>query len=419
MSRLRQEPPPEEGGRSRRPAYSALLLAHAAQILPRGAGRFWIENQLSGRGIEIEAQELEFLRVFREPTTTGRALQGSSLDPARVEALVQALQGLGILTPVGLHNRLPPHLTIQTQQTLFRVPRLDPETQIEACDLCFFGVPYEGGRTGLAGAAWGPDRLRAYSQSLAHTVSVEDGRSAGWYDYDEGRHLLRHSTLYDAGNVVVVPGEASSEMFHRIDQLVRCILRSQGVPVGLGGDHSITAPILRGFGGRELTVVQFDAHADLEDLAPPEILHHGNVMRRALELPGIRCVAALGVRGYGVAPEADARNPWLSARTLRRRGAQAMIDILPKDTPVYVTVDLDVLDPAYAPEVGTPQPGGLAPDELKALLWELGTTLEVAGFDVVELSPRDTNEVSLAIAADLILTLAGAVYQRMYSGPVP
>src|SRR5262249_4094770 len=152
--------------------------------------------------------------------------------------------------------------------------------------------------------------------------------------------------LFDAGNVGVVPGEAPTELFARISQVVESILKSRIIPVGLGGDHSITAPILRGFGGRELTVVQFDAHSDREDLIPPEILHHGNVMRRSLELRGIRRIVGLGLRGMGLLPEPTLRHNWISAQTLRRRGSEAMFEALPAEGPFYVTVDLDVIDPA-------------------------------------------------------------------------
>jgi agmatinase len=318
-----------------------------------------------------------------------------------------------------LHQRLPAQASVRPSCTLFRVPFQDPLAGRLTADFCFYGVPYEGGRTGLAGAALGPDALREYSKNLPSMLQLESGRSAGWYDYDEDRLVLREATLVDAGNVLVAPGEAPAEAFQRVTDLVESIVRARVIPVGFGGDHSVTAPALRGFGGRELTVVQFDAHSDLEDMLPPEILHHGNVMRRALELPGIRQVIALGLRGYGVASDQlkDWTSPRLSASQLRRGGVPAMLELLP-DGPVYVTVDLDVLDPSYVPAVGTPLPGGLSPMFLKELLWALGTTVDVAGFDFVELSPRDSNEVSLAIAAELVLTLAGAVYERLY-GRVP
>jgi agmatinase len=398
--------------------YSRLVLSGASQIAFLGPGRYLVEHALSGRGIEIDADGVALLRVFTRPALPRDALSQSPLEPLRAERLLRELRALGLLTPVGLQSSLPPQLAVQPERGLFRLPLHDPLQGPLTADFCFFGVPYEAGRTGLPGAALGPDALRDYSRNLPCLADLETGHSLGWYDYDTERLVLRGATMADAGNVMVPPGEPPPEAFGRISALVEAIVRCRAIPVGLGGDHSITAPILRGFGGRELTVVQFDAHTDLEDTLPPETLHHGNVMCRALEIPGVQGVIAMGLRGFGVASRAleEWRAPRLSASQLRAGGVPAMLGLVPPG-PIYVTVDLDVLDPSFVPAVGTPLPGGLSPMLLKELLWALGRSAEVIGFDFVELSPRDSSEVSLAIAAELALTLAGAVYERLYEGP--
>jgi agmatinase len=395
--------------------YSALVYSNAAQILPVGARRYRVENSLSGQGLELTQAQLELLRAFTRPTTPQAALEGTALDRQEALSLLTELRELGILTPAGLHSRPPPSLTSRPAACLFRVPFHDPRQALAAADFCFYGVPYEGGRTGLPGAGDGPDALRSYTHSLPCTVALDSGHGAGWYDYDARRLLLRDAALVDAGNVLALPGEPPSEVFDRVTALVSDLVAARAVPVALGGDHSITLPILRGFGGRPLSIVHFDAHSDLEDVLPPEVLHHGNVLRQARRLPGVRRVLSLGLRGVGAEPQPEdlAGWDWLSASELRRGGVAAMLEALPRDGPVYVTLDLDVLDPCYAAAVGTPLPGGLTPWLLKELLWALGTTVDVVGFDLVELSPRDQDEASLATAAELLLTLAGAVYRRL------
>lgn len=380
-----------------------------------GAGRFRVENSLSGRATEIDGTALALLRHFQRPTLAARAAGDTKLDPEEAAALIAKWRELGILAPIGLQSSAPTQLTRTPELSFLRMPTCDPGVEVWPADFGFFGVPYELGRTGLAGASAGPDSLRGYSQALFSGVDLDTGRISGWYDYDRRRTLLRDATLVDAGNVLTLPGEAPADIFIRVTELVEALLRSRIIPIGLGGDHSITAPILRGYGGREVSVVHFDAHSDLEDVLPPETLHHGNVIRRVLELPGIRDVSTFGLRGLGSQPPSSdlVRWSWTSASELREGGVDLLLSRLPREAPVYVTVDLDVIDPAYVPAVGTPLPGGLSPTLLKDLLWAVGTHVEVVGIDFVELSPRGESDVSLGIATELILTLAGAVHERV------
>ena len=400
------------------PFFSALVLSHATQILAAGPDRYRVENSISGRSLEIDGAGLQLLRTFQLPMLAARAARDTKLDPEEAEALIAQARELGILAPIGLESSAPTQLTRTPELSLFRVPTCDPGVGMWPADFCFFGVPYELGRTGLAGASAGPDSLRGYSQTLFSGVDLDTGRISGWFDYDRRRTLLRAASLVDAGNVLTLPGEAPVDIFVRVSELVDTLLRAHAIPVGLGGDHSITAPILRGYGGREVSVVHFDAHSDLEDVLPPETLHHGNVIRRVLELPGIRDVSSFGLRGLGSQhQESDlVRWSWTSASELREGGVELLVSRLPRGGPVYVTVDLDVIDPAYVPAVGTPLPGGLSPTLLKELLWAVGSHLDVVGIDFVELSPRGESDVSLGIASELILTLVGAVHERMNRG---
>src|SRR5687767_5268215 len=100
--------------------YSALVFAGSTQLLSEGPGRYRVENSLSGRGLDIDGRDLQLLRLFSEPTIAARAVHESRLEPSRAATLVEQLRALGILTPVGLHTRLPAEPTSRPATTLFR-----------------------------------------------------------------------------------------------------------------------------------------------------------------------------------------------------------------------------------------------------------------------------------------------------------
>ena len=169
--------------------------------------------------------------------------------------------------------------------------------------------------------------------------------------------------------------------------------------LGLGGDHSVSLPLLRAAAAAHgpLSLLQLDAHTDTWDSYFGARYTHGTIFRRAVEEGLIDGEASvqIGLRGslygaedHGREPRArlpDAAGSRLRGRGRRRRSALARRQLR---SPVYVTVDIDVLDPAFAPGTGTPEAGGLTSRELLALLCGLaGLELEIAGADVVEVSP--------------------------------
>jgi agmatinase len=179
--------------------------------------------------------------------------------------------------------------------------------------------------------------------------------------------------------------------------------------VGIGGEHTVTIGLVRAHARRHpgLTIIQLDAHADLRDAYEGSPYNHACVMRRILELcPAVQ----IGIRGMDRAEVDYARERGLSLhlawhmRQDVRWLEQALRGIR---GPVYVTIDLDVMDPALLPAVGTPEPGGLGWYEALEILRKIFERCRVVGLDLVELCPRPGLEASSFIAAKLLYKLIG------------
>jgi agmatinase len=175
------------------------------------------------------------------------------------------------------------------------------------------------------------------------------------------------------------------------------------------------APVERLQAQGPLAVLWVDAHTDTAG-GGGEPLSHKNVARRLLELPGMLAMVQVGFRGYTLENEMDwllPKRTLVSVDGLRRDGAGACLAALPPGVPLYVSVDIDVLDPAYAPGTASPVPGGLRPDEVVDLLRGAARSRRLVGADLVEVNPvRDagsrTAQIACALLGELIRLLAGS-----------
>jgi agmatinase len=256
--------------------------------------------------------------------------------------------------------------------------------------VALLGVPYDRTQSHRRGAAGGPHAIRTASWSL-ETYSPTLGRD------------LEEVALADLGDLEVADLEPA-EMVEAVAQWVKA-LDPSAIPFLLGGDHTITVGAVRALAERwpNLVVVQFDAHADLREAYEKEPLSHACTTRRIWEILGDDRIVQLGVRSY-------TREEWAFARSHCRwsLGSLALPETVLADLrarPVYLTLDVDVLDPAFAPGVGNPEPGGPAFSDLCAALRALGS-LRVVGMDVVEVSPPfDPAQITATAAAKLVREL--------------
>ena len=200
---------------------------------------------------------------------------------------------------------------------------------------------------------------------------------------------------------------------------VNAILDAGAFPVVIGGDHSVNIPCIDAFDGRgDIHILQIDAHLDFVDERHGVRFGHGNPMRRAAEKTyvtgltqvGIRNVSSTAKEGYE-----DARrmgSDILSVRQMRALGAKAVIDRIPADARVYVTLDIDGFCPSIAPGTGTPSHGGFLYYEVLEMLQALARRNQVVGIDLVEVAPDyDPTGGTSILAAQILLNFLGFVFE--------
>jgi agmatinase len=257
-----------------------------------------------------------------------------------------------------------------------------------------------------------PNAVRRSSQRLA--------RFRDHWDFDIGGPMLPAAgspLIVDVGDV---PGDATDGPGNaaRTTAAIAAILERGAVPICIGGDDSVPIPILWAYAGRgPLTVLHVDAHLDFRDEVDGVRDGYSSAMRRASEMGQVTRVVQVGLRGVGSARASDveaaraAGNVLATAREVRERGVASLLDRLPGDSAVFVSFDLDGLDPSVCPAVSAPAPGGLAWDEASDLLGAIGPRL--AGAALTELVPAlDVNELGALVTARLALRLAGGVPPR-------
>ena len=207
--------------------------------------------------------------------------------------------------------------------------------------------------------------------------------------------------------------------FDSITQSVASILSKRALPLIVGGDHSVTFPIVRAYSGHEpITVVQFDAHLDYRDDAGGVRYGHGNVLRRVRELPFVEQVVSLGIRSLRTRREdreahAEHGNVLVPAWDIHTKGADGISDLLPRNRNVYVTFDIDALDPGIAPGTGTPEVGGLSYEQARRLLELIVTGNRLVGFDMVEVNPSlDVSQITALLGLQIMVETMGFAFSR-------
>jgi agmatinase len=275
-------------------------------------------------------------------------------------------------------------------------------------DVALLGIPYDGGVSYRPGARFGPRAVREQSSLIRPWNPVLKV------------HPFQRLRMADCGDVDVVP-TSIERTFERIQQAIDAVIVAGAMPLAVGGDHSVTLPILRSLARRHgrLGLVHFDAHPDTWDEYFGSKFFHGAPFRRAVEegLIDPHRMIQVGIRGPLYGPEDFALQDehgievirietvkehgtaWVAGRLGRLRGA-----------PLYCSFDIDAVDPAFAPATGTPEVGGLTSYEALTLVRALAG-LGVIGADVVEVSPPydGPGQVTSLLAANLLFELASVM----------
>ena len=306
-----------------------------------------------------------------------------------------------------------PWPTLRAQpRTFFNAP-LCPDIQQLNADIAFIGVPFDQGTLGRPGARFGPDALR--DAPRAYSYSDPYGRQSaaeGFFDIDAQQELLRGIIMADCGNVPIVPSEITAN-FDRITRAVQQAAQQGALPAIIGGDHAITFPAVRGLSQfAPLNLVHFDAHLDYTHDIQDALYTHASPIRRCRELPYVGHITSIGIRSARRIPYQEAIRDGsliISQRRFRELGPQAVANLIPPAENLYITFDVDVLDPSQAPGTGTPETGGLFYEETRQCLTALLSKSNLVAFDLVEVAPPyDNSQLTVQIAARLIQDILAA-----------
>ncbi len=289
--------------------------------------------------------------------------------------------------------------------TFARLPRLD---EVERADVAVLGVPFDSGTSYRPGARFGPAHIRASSKLLRTYNPVQDVEP------------FAVQQVADAGDIACNPFDIAAAV-EQIDAGARDVLDRSDKLVTIGGDHTIALPLLRVMHEMHgpIAVVHFDAHLDTWDTYFGAPLTHGTPFRRASEEGLIDKTGCLhvGIRGPLYSREDLGDDQVLGFQVvgahdmddLGWRGVVERIAQRVGDRPTYVSLDIDVLDPAFAPGTGTPEAGGLTSRELLAILRSFAA-LNLVGADIVEVAPAyDHAEITGIAAAHAAYELVSAM----------
>lgn len=299
------------------------------------------------------------------------------------------------------------------KQALWQDPKIwaglnNPDLETSDSDILIFGIPYDGGVSFRAGAWEAPDALRNITYTISPTTE----------DFESFAGLK----LKDMGNV---EGDSRENIFAKAESLTKDLVKNDTFFIMIGGDHSVTIPVQRGVDAalnEPFGIIHIDAHFDLCHDQDGDTLSHGSTERRALELKNLQSIQDiffLGIRSI----ESDEVNFYnenpvqvASAKEISRRGVEDTLKRVKKQlahlNKIYLTIDIDCLDPAYAAGTGTPQFGGLTSRELLDLLEGI-FDLPIIGMDIVEVAPKlDASLTSVFAARKLVTEVCGFISKK-------
>lgn len=292
-------------------------------------------------------------------------------------------------------------------RTFMRLPHV---TDMSGVDFAVVGIPFDTGSSFRSGARFGPEAIRSGSSLLRPYHPVH---RVGIFDVLSG---------VDAGDLPVKPGDVEGSLRAAEEGLSK-LIGSNVFPLVLGGDHTITLAELRALSARygTLSLVHIDAHGDVWDTYFGQRYFHGTTFRRASEEGLIDPSTSIqaGMRGpaYDAGDAACAADHGFSVlpidelRAVGPDGYAEMVRDTVADAPVFLSFDIDVCDPAYAPGTGTPEVGGLTSTEVQSFLRAL-TGLNLVGCDIVEVSPaydspgQPTALLAANVAWEILVLLA-------------
>jgi agmatinase len=309
--------------------------------------------------------------------------------------------------------------------TFLGIPRcdIDDPKSYEGADVVILGAPIDSGTTYRSGTKMGPQAIRGTD------YLPQDG---------ERPHLnmrvdaLKDLKIFDAGDVLMPPSDLTDSL-SRLENATEKLAKAGVIPFILGGDHSIASADVKGIanvlGHGKVSMIHFDAHADTGTDQWGSLVGHGVPMRRLIESGAVRGdkFLQLGLRGYW--PDNETLN-WMRNQKMRsyemteihHRGMDVVLNesfktLTDGTVGVFLSVDIDVVDPGMAPGTGTPEPGGMTSRELMEAVRRICTELPIVGVDIVEVSPAyDHADITSLLANRIVLEALSSIALRKKDG---
>jgi agmatinase len=277
----------------------------------------------------------------------------------------------------------------------------DAESSFLEAKYVIFGVPYDKTSSFRLGANKAPKEIRKASWNFET------------YNFRTGFDLADVS-FHDYGNLNV-EDKNPEKMFEEVNNFTNKLVSKNKFPIAVGGEHSITPGIVKAF-PKDVAVVSLDAHIDFRQNYEDSPYNHACVSRRISDHVGIKNIAVLGIRSAEKKEFLEANNLglfYIDSFEIKDNGIKQALDRTKKylgDKKIYLTLDIDVLDPCYAPGTSTPEPFGLSPFDIVECIDEFSKNL--IGFDVVEVCPDFDNGQTALLAAKFIRSVIEAVESR-------
>ena len=275
----------------------------------------------------------------------------------------------------------------------------DAESSFKEADFIIFGVPYDKTSSFRSGASLAPKEIRNASWNF-ETYNPRTG-------FD-----IKDVKIHDYGNLDV-KNDNPKEMVHKVNDFTSRIISKNKFPIAIGGEHSITIGIVKAF-PRDISVVSLDAHIDFRKIYENEQFNHACVTRRLVDHVSIKNIAVLGIRSAEKEEFDEAKNLglfYIDSMDIKEMGIKKAINETKnylKNKKIYLTLDIDVIEPAYAPGTSTPEPFGLNPIDILKCIESFSSNL--VGFDIVEVCPQYDNGQTSLLAAKLIRLVIEKVY---------
>ncbi|KPK75341.1 MAG: hypothetical protein AMJ79_11515 [Phycisphaerae bacterium SM23_30] len=274
-------------------------------------------------------------------------------------------------------------------------------------DAVIMGVPYDEGTTYRSGTRLGPRSIRNASMFYAY-----EGAKDRFFDADRNQWILSGKTIADAGDVNIEP-LSRERNWRLVTRYGETILDAHAIPAVLGGDHSITYPVVKAFEKKRIHYVHLDTHADCDRIFESDYTH-GSPVARIFEENLARSLTLIGIRGL--------TNSGRDLAWIQKQGARVITAcqlhrhlrdhqaLSFEEGSYYISLDIDFFDPSAAPGTGTPEPGGLFFPDFSDLVHNIAEKGKIVGFDVVEVNPllEGHHAITSHLAARCVLELLSA-----------